>query len=125
MLPLQTDIGARRHDRIHTRLKVWFGVGNTDREDRCESISEGGLYISTNDVFKVGMRLIVKIEFPESTVCHRAEVVWAIRVPEHLRESMVCGMGISFIDPGPEWPAFFRRWKAELGAPVRTAADIG
>ena len=124
MIPLQTALGARRHDRIRTRLKVRFGVGNTNREELSESISEGGLYISTNDVYKVGMRLVVKVEFPEGTVCHRAEVVWAIRVPEHLRESMVCGMGITFIDPDPGWSAFFRRWKASIGAPVESAADI-
>jgi Tfp pilus assembly protein PilZ len=124
MIPLRTTIGARRHDRIRTRLKVRFGVGNTDREELCQSISEGGLYIGTNDVYKVGTRLTVKVELPEGTVCHRGEVVWAIKVPEHLRDSMVCGMGISFIDPDPEWPAFFRRWKASMGAPIESTADF-
>jgi hypothetical protein len=61
-------------------------------------------------VFKVGTRLVVRIEFPERAVCHRGEVTWAIRVPEHLRDQMVCGMGISFIDPDPQWPLFFREW---------------
>ena len=38
------------------------------------------------------------------------EVVWAIRVPEHERSSMVCGMGVQFVGPAPWWPAFFRQW---------------
>lgn len=66
--------------------------------------------INTNDVLEVGTRLIVRIEFPERAVRHRAEVTWAIRVPEHLRKQMVCGMGLSFIDPDPQWPEFFALW---------------
>ena len=111
MTPLQASIGARRHDRIRTRLRVWFGIGDTDREDRCESISEGGLYIGTNDVYKVGTRLVLHVEFPQRTVTQLGEVVWAIRVPEHMRESMVCGMGIRFVHIDPSWPTYFREWK--------------
>lgn len=106
----------RRHDRVHARLPVAYGVDEIDRQSYAESISEGGLYIHTNDVLKVGTRLIVRIEFPERAVCHRAEVTWAIHVPEHLREQMVYGMGLTFIDPDPQWPEFFRRWTS--GAPV-------
>lgn len=110
----QVDVApsARRHDRVRARLRVGYGVGTIDRQSYAESISEGGLCISTNDVLKVGTRLIVRIEFPERAVCHRAEVTWAIRVPEHLREQMVCGMGLTFIDPDPQWPEFFARWMA-------------
>jgi len=113
MSQVATTAGARLHDRVETRLRVTFGVGSIDRESRAESISEGGLYINTNDVLKVGTRLIVRIEFPERAVCHRGEVTWAIQVPEHLRDKMVCGMGISFIDPDPQWPKFFNCWIAQ------------
>lgn len=108
----QVDIAppARQRDRVRARLRVGYGVGSIDRQSYAESISEGGLCINTNDVLKVGTRLIVRIEFPERAVCHRAEVTWAIHVPEHLRDQMVYGMGLTFIDPDPQWPAFFRRW---------------
>jgi len=102
--------GARRHDRVRTRLRVIYGTGAEECSSLAESISEGGLYINTNDVLKVGTRLVLRIEFPEHTVFHRGEVTWAIRVPEHLRDQMVCGMGVSFIDPDPQWPEFFRTW---------------
>jgi len=102
--------GARRHDRVRARLPVTYGAGVGESSSLVESISEGGLYINTNDVLKVGTRVVLRIEFPERTVCHKGEVTWAIRVPEHLRDQMVCGMGISFIDPDPQWPEFFRTW---------------
>lgn len=107
---------VRKFDRVQTRLRVSYGVDAIDRTDHAESVSEGGLYINTNEVFKVGTALILRVEFPERAVCLRGEVTWAIRVPEHLRDRMVCGMGISFIAPDPQWPEFFRRWKQ--GDPV-------
>jgi hypothetical protein len=106
--------GARQHERVRARLRVSYGVGTVDCQSHAESISEGGLYINTNEILKVGTRLILRIEFPQRAVCHRAEVTWAIRVPEHLREQMVCGMGITFIDPDPQWPQFFRQWKSGI-----------
>ena len=113
---LATCISARRHRRIRSRLRLAYGVGVDEHTDYAESISEGGLYVNTNAVLKVGTRLVVRIEFPDRAVCHQAEVTWAIRVPEHLRDQMVCGMGLSFIDPDPQWPEFFARWRARLDA---------
>jgi hypothetical protein len=110
MSHVETASDSRRSGRVRVRLPVSYGVGTTDRHDYAESISAGGLYINTNDVLKVGTRLLLRIEFPERVVCHRGEVTWAIRVPEHLRDHMVCGMGVSFIDPDPQWSEFFRRW---------------
>jgi uncharacterized protein (TIGR02266 family) len=112
----QVDVApaARRHDRVRARLRVGYGVDTIDRQSHAESISKGGLCINTNDVLKVGTRLTVRIEFPERAICHRAEVTWAIRVPEHLREQMVCGMGLTFIDPDPQWPEFFQQWLSRV-----------
>ena len=87
-----------------------YGIETTDRTAFAESISAGGIYVNTNEVYKVGTRLILCIQFPERVVCHRAEVAWAIQVPEHLRDSMMCGMGISFSDPDPQWSEFFDAW---------------
>ena len=111
MSPLQAISPARRHDRVHARLRVAYGEGTIDYREHAESISEGGLYINTNEVLRVGTQLVVRIEFPDRTVCHRGEVTWAIRVPDHLRDQMVCGMGISFLDPAPQWQEFFREWR--------------
>lgn len=104
----------KRSERIRVRIRVRYGLSAADREGFAENVSEGGIYINTNQVFKVGSRLLLRIEFLERVVRQRGEVVWAIQVPEHLRGSMVCGMGISFTDTDPEWLSFFRRWKAAL-----------
>ena len=112
MSQIGTCTGARRHDRIRTRLPVSYGTESSEKSGFAESIAEGGLYINTNEVYKVGTRLFVRVEFPDRAVCHRGEVVWAIQVPEHLCDSMVCGMGISFTDADPQWREFFRTWMA-------------
>ena len=109
----------RRGDRVRTRLPVSYGIGAFDCESFAESFSLGGLYIHTNEVFKVGTRLMVRVEFPEKTVCLQGEVTWAIQVPDQLQETMVCGMGISFIDPSPQWQGFFERWKESLTVAAR------
>ena len=102
---------------MRTKLRVEFGTDAYEREALAETLSEGGVYINTNEVYRSGTRLRVRIEFPDRTVHHSAEVVWAIRVPEHQRAAMMCGMGLSFLDPDPGWAAFFRRWReTELAA---------
>ncbi len=118
MSQVATCTQSRRHGRVRTRLVIHYGVRTTDHSAFAESISEAGLHIDTNDVFEVGTRLILRVEFPERVICHRGEVTWCIRVPEHMSDSMVCGMGIRFLDPAPRWPEFFRRWKATLAAPA-------
>lgn len=110
-------LNRRRHDRVPARLTVGYGPSSVQRQGDVESISEGGMYINTNDVYKVGTRLVLHIAFPERTVTQFGEVVWAIRVPEHMRQSMICGMGIRFINPDPNWPTWFRSWK--LGGNTR------
>ena len=109
----------RRGERVHSRLPVNYGPGDFDCKSFAESISLGGLYIHTNEVFKVGTRLVLRVDFPEKTVCLQGEVTWAIQVPDQLQKTMVSGMGISFIDPSPEWHAFFERWKEGLTVAAR------
>jgi uncharacterized protein (TIGR02266 family) len=110
---------ARRHDRVRVRVPVRYGIESADHSGFAESISEGGLYINTNDVLKVGTRLILRIEFPDRTVSQLGEVAWAITVPEHLRDSMVCGMGVSFTHVDPGWLRQLREWQSGAG----TGAD--
>jgi len=111
MSATQSFAPARRHGRIRWRLRVSYGREAPERDGFAESVSEGGLHIPTAEPEKVGTRLILRLEFPQGTIYLRGEVVWAIRAPEGLRESMVHGMGIGFVDPDPQWSTFFRRWK--------------
>lgn len=104
----------RTSPRIRSHLAVRYGYVTVDRSAVAENISEGGLYIRTNQVLSVGSQISMEIEFPERTVVHTGEVLWAIRVPEHMTETMVCGMGIRFIDTIPGWTEFFARWKGRV-----------
>ncbi len=79
-----------------------------------ENISETGLYINTNHVFPVGTVLQVQIELPGSSILQQAKVVWAIQVPDHMKTSMICGMGVEFTGHNPEWPAVYRRYRSGL-----------
>jgi Tfp pilus assembly protein PilZ len=90
---------------------VSYGIGMLECSSYVESISPGGVYINTNEVCKVGTRLVLRIEFAERAVCLQGEVTWAIRVPEDLKDKMACGMGVAFIDPDPQWPELFLSWK--------------
>jgi hypothetical protein len=111
MSATQTFATARRHGRIRRRLPVSYGREAPEQDGFAESISEGGLHIPTAEPEKVGTRLILRLEFPHGTIYLRGEVVWAIRAPEGLRDSMVHGMGIGFVDPDPQWRSFFHRWQ--------------
>ena len=104
----------RRSPRILSRLPVRYGYVTVDRSAVAENISEGGLYIRTNQVLPVGSQISMEIEFPKRTVVQTGEVLWAIRVPEHLEQAMDCGMGVRFLDTIPDWIEFFTRWRREI-----------
>ncbi len=110
MIEVQNQV--RRFERLKTRLQVRYGPTAPERSDRVETISEGGLYINTNEIYKVGTRLLLEIDFPDRVVTQRGEVVWAIQVPEHLRRCLVCGIGIEFVYPDAAWATFFERYSA-------------
>jgi len=107
---LQTKI-LRESGRVRVGVRVRYGVGALDREDAVENISAGGLYIRTNDVVPVGSRIQLALELNGRLFHHSAEVTWAIRVPEHLRDSLIHGMGVQFVAPEPDWPQAFRKWR--------------
>jgi Tfp pilus assembly protein PilZ len=110
-----STIEMRRHERIETRLQVKYGTHGFDLSAPLENISLSGICIRTNDVFPAGTRIKIQIEFPDRQIVHTGEVMWAIKVPERDKATMMCGMGIQFVDPGDEWADFFASWKAGLG----------
>ena len=116
MNPRPGVIENRRHERIEVRLPVRYGRASLDKNAFAENISESGLYINTNQVFSVGTVLLMQVEFPQSTITQHGLVMWAIGVPEHMRDSMVCGMGIAFTALDPGWPTFFSNWMTSLRA---------
>ena len=100
--------------RLPARLRVHYGVESADRNGFAENLSESGLYILTNRIYKVGTRLELICEFPERCTYHRGEVMWAIQVPEHMKKELVHGMGIQFTECEADWKKFYRRWNEQL-----------
>ncbi|NIM61212.1 MAG: hypothetical protein GTO30_06010 [Acidobacteria bacterium] len=99
--------------RYSARLLVRFGVQGLERRAPVANISEGGMCVRTNDVYKTGTRILIALELPGGEVHLRGEVMWAIRVPEHQRETMEHGMGVQFLDAGPGWKKAFGDWRRE------------
>lgn len=97
--------------RYSTQLEVRYGFVRLERRANVTNLSEGGLFIRTNDVFKTGSRIVLALEMPAGEIHLTGEVMWAIRVPEHQTDCMEHGMGVQFLDPGPDWTRAFARWK--------------
>ena len=108
-----STVERRRHERFRTKLQVRYGTISCDLTGPVDKLSLSGLCIRTNEVYPAGTRIMMQIEFPERTIHQSGEVVWAIRVPEEQMSTMMCGMGIQFIDPGAEWVQFFSDWRKE------------
>jgi uncharacterized protein (TIGR02266 family) len=99
----------RQFDRLESHLPVRFGFVTADRKAFADNLSEGGLFIRTNAVLPVGSQINIEIELPQRTVQQSGEVMWAIKVPDHQKDILVCGMGIRFLQTDPGWTALFRK----------------
>lgn len=106
----------RNVHRAKRRVMVKYGPSAVDKTAFTKNVSETGLYVHTNQVFKPGTTIHVQLQFPNRTFSMWARVVWAKAVPPQLAHVLECGMGICFIDPSPEWIAFFREWGKQSGA---------
>ena len=105
----------RRQGRARRRIMVRYGLSAADKTAFTKNLSETGLFIQTNTVFKPGTTIHVAIQFPQETISMWAQVVWAKVVPAQLAHVLECGMGVRFIDPTPDWTAFFQEWKKKAG----------
>jgi hypothetical protein len=95
---------------------VRYGVGDASKTAFTMNISLTGAFLRTNSVFRPGTTLQVEIDFPERKFSHWAQVVWAKKVPTQLAHVLLCGMGVRFLNPDPEWEDFFTRWQAGKGS---------
>jgi len=105
----------RTRNRARRRMMVRYGLGTADKTAFTKNLSETGLFLMTNQVFKPGTTMQVQIQFPTETFSLWARVVWAKVVPPQLAHVLECGMGICFIDPSDDWKAFFQEWKKKAG----------
>lgn len=105
----------RTLNRAKRRMMVRYGVATPDKTAFTKNLSETGLFLQTNQVFKPGTTLHVQIQFPKSPVSMWGRVVWAKTVPPGLAHVVECGMGIRFVDPPAEWSDFFHQWAKKSG----------
>ena len=98
-------------ERARKRVMIRYGVESTHKTGFSRNLSETGLFIGTNTVFKPGTTIQVEIDFPKRKFNMWARVIWAKKVPAQLAHLLDCGMGICFIDPTPEWIEHYREWR--------------
>jgi Tfp pilus assembly protein PilZ len=106
----------RTHNRAKRRMMVKYGVSAAEKTAFTKNVSETGLFVQTNQVFKPGTTIQVQIQFPDRLFSMWARVVWAKAVPPQLAHILECGMGVCFIDPTPEWFSHYRDWCKKVGA---------
>jgi Tfp pilus assembly protein PilZ len=105
----------RANNRAKRRMMVRYGASAADKTAFTKNVSETGMFLQTNHVFKPGSTIHVQIQFPKDTFSMWARVVWAKTVPQGLAHVLECGMGVCFIDPSAEWISFFHEWKKKAG----------
>ncbi len=87
-----------------------FGVSGPEKTGFTMNVSLSGTYIKTNTVFKPGTMIQLEFDFPGEKQSVWAQVIWARRVPPELAHVLPCGMGVRFINPGPDWERAFKVW---------------
>src|SRR5262245_3541806 len=105
----------RTRNRAKRRMMVRYGLSSPEKTAFTKNLSETGLFLLTNQVFKPGTTIQVQIQFPKETFSLWAKVVWAKVVPPSLAHVLECGMGICFINPGDDWKTFYSEWKKKAG----------
>ena len=107
-------MNKRGTGRTRRRVMVKYGTDKADRTAFTKNLSETGLFIGTNNVFKPGTTIQVELKFPDQTFSMWARVIWAKKVPSQLAHVVECGMGVCFVDPTVEWLEFYERWKSQF-----------
>jgi Tfp pilus assembly protein PilZ len=90
------------------RVMVRYGTRMPNKTAFTKNISATGLFIQTNSVFNPGSTIQVHLQFEDRRFVMWARVRWAKRVPAQLAGVMAAGMGVQFVDPTPDWVAYYR-----------------
>jgi len=101
-------VEKRGQGRAKRRVMVRFGIQKADRAAFTRDLSETGLFIKSNRVFKPGTTLQIEMTFPDRTFAMWARVAWAKKVPPALAHVLECGMGVCFISPETDWIEYVR-----------------
>lgn len=107
--------GVEKRDirRTKRRLMVRYGTSTLDKTAFTKNLSETGMFLQTNSVFKPGTTVQVQVHFPDRQFTLWARVVWAKKVPPQLTYILGSGMGLSIIEPPPDWLDYYKHWARE------------
>ncbi len=87
-----------RNKRVPFRFIVRYGTSRPlEYMSFIADLSDTGLYLKTNRVYKPGTHIYMTIEVYEDSYDCEGTVRWAKRVPPGLERLTRCGMGIKFI----------------------------
>lgn len=106
-----SGLSNRKQNRARKRLMVRYGVETPDHTAFTQNLSEGGMYVTTNDVLSPGTELTLEVQTDEGTFALRGVIAWVKRVPANLAHLLHAGMGIQLTQPPREWIEFCERWK--------------
>ena len=104
---------AERQNRTRGRIRVRFGLEKPERTAFTMNVSLTGAFIRTNQVFPPGKTIKVEFAFSDRTLTVYAKVVWAKKVPAQMAHLLLCGMGVRFVNPGPDWIEVFEGWETD------------
>ena len=105
------EVDKRNQNRAKKRLMVKYGIEQADRTAFTKNISDTGLCLRTNHVFRPGSTVQIELHFPDRVISMWGRVAWAKKVPPNMAHILDCGMGLSFVDPTAEWFEFFESWR--------------
>jgi hypothetical protein len=91
---------------------VRYGTDAPTKTAFARDLSERGMQIQTNSVLAPGTTIQLELKFPDRVFTLWARVAWAKRVPAALAYTLHCGMGLEFLEPGPEWTEYYNESRA-------------
>lgn len=103
----------RRNPRYEVVLKIRYETDEAFGDTVIQSLSSGGLYLSTQTPFNVGSQFAIVVDLPEKEewIKGTCEVVW---VNEIDTENYPKGMGVRFIQMAPEYTSRLKAYLADM-----------
>ncbi len=90
---------GRESERIAFRSIVMYGdTRPPEKMSYMIDLSESGICIKTNTVYKPGTKLYMSIEVDDRSFDATGIVQWAKKVPPRLINLVKCGMGVKFLE---------------------------
>ncbi len=115
---LVSVVERRAHFRFPTHLQVHFETREGLRSAYLEDISEGGIFIATEEPLGLGTPLRLTLGAPDGSMVLSGEVTWSRPVP---REQGPPGMGVRFDELNAEQRAFVDSVIADAAPEARRA----